>query len=77
MAIKIVIFCVIQVHRLVVTDVHDKVIGILSLSDLLMYLVLRPCGKLILLLVYPFCMLCTVLVCINFYSEVFDSQNAQ
>lgn len=34
-----------EVHRLVVTDESDKVIGILSLSDLLMYLVLRPCGE--------------------------------
>lgn len=33
-----------EVHRLVVTDDEDKVIGILSLSDLLQYLVLRPCG---------------------------------
>ncbi|XP_075213258.1 SNF4/AMP-activated protein kinase gamma subunit isoform X1 [Lycorma delicatula] len=34
-----------EVHRLVVTDDDDKVIGILSLSDLLLYLVLRPCGE--------------------------------
>lgn len=34
-----------QVHRLVVVDEDDKVIGIISLSDLLFYLVLRPCGK--------------------------------
>ncbi|BES99911.1 AMP-activated protein kinase, gamma [Nesidiocoris tenuis] len=34
-----------EVHRLVVTDDEDKVIGILSLSDLLQYLVLRPCGE--------------------------------
>lgn len=34
-----------QVHRLVVVDEEDKVIGIISLSDLLLYLVLRPCGK--------------------------------
>ncbi|RZF45397.1 hypothetical protein LSTR_LSTR002840 [Laodelphax striatellus] len=33
------------VHRLVITDEDDKVCGILSLSDLLMYLVLRPCGE--------------------------------
>ncbi|KAG8288133.1 5'-AMP-activated protein kinase subunit gamma-2 [Homalodisca vitripennis] len=33
-----------EVHRLVITDDDDKVIGILSLSDLLLYLVLRPCG---------------------------------
>ncbi|XP_046829002.1 serine-rich adhesin for platelets isoform X6 [Vespa crabro] len=32
------------VHRLVVIDEDDKVIGIISLSDLLYYLVLRPCG---------------------------------
>jgi 5'-AMP-activated protein kinase regulatory gamma subunit len=29
----------------VVVDEEDKVIGIISLSDLLLYLVLRPCGK--------------------------------
>ncbi|XP_039280223.1 5'-AMP-activated protein kinase subunit gamma-1 isoform X3 [Nilaparvata lugens] len=34
-----------EVHRLVITDEDDKVCGILSLSDLLMYLVLRPCGE--------------------------------
>ncbi|KAL4107541.1 hypothetical protein QTP88_017873 [Uroleucon formosanum] len=33
-----------EVHRLVVVDVEDKVIGILSLSDILHYLVLRPSG---------------------------------
>ncbi|XP_046828998.1 serine-rich adhesin for platelets isoform X3 [Vespa crabro] len=33
------------VHRLVVIDEDDKVIGIISLSDLLYYLVLRPCGE--------------------------------
>jgi len=32
-----------EVHRLVVVDEEDKVIGIISLSDLLLYLVLRPC----------------------------------
>ncbi|XP_026829759.1 uncharacterized protein LOC105275230 isoform X2 [Ooceraea biroi] len=34
-----------EVHRLVVIDDEDKVIGIISLSDLLFYLVLRPCGE--------------------------------
>ncbi|XP_063837784.1 uncharacterized protein LOC135086883 [Ostrinia nubilalis] len=34
-----------EVHRLVVVDEDDKVIGIISLSDLLMYLVLRPTGE--------------------------------
>ncbi|XP_035739670.1 uncharacterized protein LOC118449331 isoform X5 [Vespa mandarinia] len=34
-----------EVHRLVVIDEDDKVIGIISLSDLLYYLVLRPCGE--------------------------------
>lgn len=34
-----------EVHRLVVVDETDKVIGIISLSDLLLYLVLKPCGK--------------------------------
>lgn len=34
-----------QVHRLVVVDEDDKVIGIISLSDLLLYLVLQPCGE--------------------------------
>ncbi|XP_049822552.1 5'-AMP-activated protein kinase subunit gamma-2 isoform X2 [Aethina tumida] len=33
-----------EVHRLVVVDDEDKVIGIISLSDLLLYLVLRPSG---------------------------------
>lgn len=28
-----------------VVDEGDKVIGIISLSDLLLYLVLRPCGE--------------------------------
>ncbi|CAG9862858.1 unnamed protein product [Phyllotreta striolata] len=34
-----------EVHRLVVVDEKDKVLGIISLSDLLLYLVLRPCGE--------------------------------
>ncbi|XP_033211898.1 uncharacterized protein LOC117169575 [Belonocnema kinseyi] len=34
-----------EVHRLVVVDDDDRVIGIISLSDLLFYLVLRPCGE--------------------------------
>lgn len=35
-----------EVHRLVVVDEADRVTGIISLSDLLLYLVLKPCGKL-------------------------------
>lgn len=31
-----------EVHRLVVVDENDKVIGIISLSDILLYLVIRP-----------------------------------
>ena len=31
-----------EVHRLVVVDENDKVIGIISLSDILLYLVLKP-----------------------------------
>ncbi|XP_050548453.1 5'-AMP-activated protein kinase subunit gamma-1-like, partial [Daktulosphaira vitifoliae] len=44
------LYCVIEkivraeVHRLVIVDTEDKVIGILSLSDILHYLVLRPSG---------------------------------
>lgn len=34
-----------EVHRLVVVDDEEKVIGIISLSDILLYLVLRPCGE--------------------------------
>ena len=34
--------CVLQVHRLVVVDSERRVVGILSLSDILSYLVLRP-----------------------------------
>lgn len=33
-----------EVHRLVVVDESEKVIGIISLSDILLYLVLRPSG---------------------------------
>lgn len=32
-------------HRLVVVNEEEKVIGIISLSDLLMYIVLRPTGE--------------------------------
>ena len=35
-----------EVHRLVVVDEEKKVLGVVSLSDILAYLVLRPCGKL-------------------------------
>ncbi|XP_055375253.1 uncharacterized protein MAL13P1.304 [Condylostylus longicornis] len=34
-----------EVHRLVVVDDNQKVIGIISLSDILLYLVLRPTGE--------------------------------
>ncbi|XP_030572228.1 uncharacterized protein LOC115770918 isoform X2 [Drosophila novamexicana] len=34
-----------EVHRLVVVDDQRKVIGIISLSDILLYLVLRPSGE--------------------------------
>ncbi|XP_068248047.1 uncharacterized protein SNF4Agamma isoform X2 [Palaemon carinicauda] len=34
-----------EVHRLVVVDSDDKVIGVISLSDILKYLVLKPCCK--------------------------------
>ncbi|KFB35539.1 AGAP001446-PA-like protein [Anopheles sinensis] len=34
----------VEVHRLVVVDDEKKVIGIISLSDILLYLVLRPSG---------------------------------
>lgn len=34
-----------EVHRLVVVDKDNKVIGIISLSDILNELVLKPCGK--------------------------------
>ncbi|KRK03010.1 uncharacterized protein Dyak_GE25715, isoform F [Drosophila yakuba] len=34
-----------EVHRLVVVDEYRKVIGIISLSDILLYLVLRPSGE--------------------------------
>ncbi|XP_054738462.1 5'-AMP-activated protein kinase subunit gamma-1-like isoform X2 [Anastrepha obliqua] len=34
-----------EVHRLVVVDENQKVIGIISLSDILLYLVLRPSGE--------------------------------
>ncbi|XP_034138385.1 5'-AMP-activated protein kinase subunit gamma-3 isoform X5 [Drosophila guanche] len=34
-----------EVHRLVVVDDNRKVIGIISLSDILLYLVLRPSGE--------------------------------
>lgn len=33
-----------EVHRLVVVNEEEKVIGIISLSDILLYLVLRPSG---------------------------------
>lgn len=35
-----------QVHRLVVVDNEDRVIGVISLSDILKELVLKPCRKL-------------------------------
>lgn len=34
-----------EVHRLVVVDENTKVIGIISLSDILLYLVLKPSGE--------------------------------
>lgn len=35
-----------EVHRLVIVDDDDKVAGMISLSDILAYLVLRPFGEL-------------------------------
>lgn len=40
-----------EVHRLVVVDADDKVTGIISLSDLLYYLVLRSSGEFFFLLI--------------------------
>ena len=34
-----------EVHRLVVVDEKDRVMGIISLSDILKELVLKPCSK--------------------------------
>lgn len=36
--------CLFQVHRLVITDKDDHVKGIVSLSDILTFLVLKPMG---------------------------------
>ena len=36
-----------EVHRLVIVDDDKKVCGVVSLSDILSYLVLRPTGKLL------------------------------
>ena len=36
-----------EVHRLVIVDDDNKVCGVVSLSDILSYLVLRPTGKLL------------------------------
>ena len=38
-----------EVHRLVVVDEDNKVCGVISLSDILSFLVLRPSGMLFLL----------------------------
>ena len=38
----IVHLCSFQVHRLVVVDEHDKILGIISLSDILRFLVIDP-----------------------------------
>ena len=42
---KLIRFIFLQVHRLVVVDNEDKVIGVISLSDILKELVLKPCRK--------------------------------
>ncbi len=34
-----------EVHRLVVADDENRVVGIVSLSDILQYIILRPCGR--------------------------------
>ena len=34
-----------EVHRLVVVDAVGRVIGVVSLSDILAELVLKPCGE--------------------------------
>ena len=39
------VFLLNQVHRLVVVDEDNRVMGVISLSDILSYLVLRPLGK--------------------------------
>ena len=38
--------CVWQVHRLVIVDEEQRCAGIVSLSDILSYIVLRPAGEL-------------------------------
>ena len=45
-----VIFFAFQVHRLVVVGDDEKVAGVVSLSDILTYLVLRPVGKSLILI---------------------------
>ena len=42
---ELIRFIFLQVHRLVVVDNEDKVIGVISLSDILKELVLKPCRK--------------------------------
>lgn len=39
-----------EVHRLVVVDDKDKVVGVISLSDILKELVLKPCSECVLCL---------------------------
>ena len=59
-----------EVHRLVIVNDDKKVCGVVSLSDILSYLVLRPTGKL-LVLFYVMVIFCGTLQakCISFEIE--------
>lgn len=39
------LYASLQVHRLVIVDKDDRCIGVISLSDILKFLVLRPVGR--------------------------------
>ena len=45
LCLMIYFFDLFQVHRLVIVDAEDRVSGVVSLSDILTYLVLRLEGK--------------------------------
>ena len=49
--IKENVFLLNQVHRLVVVDDENRVMGVISLSDILSYLVLRPLGKFVIMFI--------------------------
>lgn len=58
-----------QVHRLVVVDDESRIVGIVSLSDILQALVLTPAGARLIIIATPRCPLLVTLFTVERWDE--------